>query len=185
MTPAGVTRPIEFGEAAAVYQRLPSGPAVIPNGCHRGSENSVMVAVGVILPIASAPPVFSVNQRFPSGPLAIPTGPAFELSPVLYSVTAGAASAAAGKAAVASETIRAAMDLRARNIHFVSAREIDDLRHARVETREVAGAQRRSAYVRGRRDRPQLVFPPGYEWQVADGLWGGEEGACNEISPNS
>ena len=50
-----------------------------------------MAPVGVILPTASAPPLFSANQRFPSGPEAIPSGPAFGVSPVLYSVIVGAA----------------------------------------------------------------------------------------------
>ena len=54
--------------------RLPSGPAVIPNGRLPavGTGNSVITPAGVIRPILF--PMTSVNHRLPSGPTVIPLG---------------------------------------------------------------------------------------------------------------
>ncbi len=71
--PAGVICPI-LSPAFAVNQRLPSGPAAIPEGkpSAGGIENSVICPVGVIRPILFA--VCSVNHRLPSPPAAIAKG---------------------------------------------------------------------------------------------------------------
>src|SRR5437667_344270 len=68
ITPAGVILPIL--PAPSANQRLPSGPAVMPNGWLElvGMAYSVMTPVGVILPILF--PLLSVNQRLPSAPVA-------------------------------------------------------------------------------------------------------------------
>src|SRR5437773_1870453 len=72
-TPAGVIRPIEwFG--LSVNQRLPSGPAAIPDGTLiLGSMKLDTAPASVIRPIELLP--LLVNQRLPSGPAAIPRGP--------------------------------------------------------------------------------------------------------------
>ena len=52
---------------SSVYQRLPSGPCVMPRGALPvGSAYSVIAPEVVILPILLVPS--SVYQRFPSGP---------------------------------------------------------------------------------------------------------------------
>src|SRR5262245_28209502 len=68
----GLIRPIL--PPLAVNQRLPSGPAVIPQGSlwGVGRLNSVTTPEGVIRPLRLAPP--SANQRLPSGPAVIPSG---------------------------------------------------------------------------------------------------------------
>ena len=77
-TPSGVIRPIRLTKQHPpkklrcdfVYQRLPSGPAVMPNGPAETMVllvlNSVTTPSGVIRPIRPMP--LSVNQRLPSGP---------------------------------------------------------------------------------------------------------------------
>jgi len=50
--PDVVTRPMAFGAPASVYQRLPSGPAVmLPGLLPEGTGNSVIVPEGVMRPI--------------------------------------------------------------------------------------------------------------------------------------
>ena len=69
-------------------QRLPSGPAVIPNGSLSPvmpALYSVTAPAGVIFPILL--PLISVNQRLPSGPAVILEGQLPALMPALYSVT--------------------------------------------------------------------------------------------------
>ena len=58
----------------SVNQRLPSGPAAIPNRPLPAvrTGNSVTTPAVVIRPILLPPP--SVNQRLPSGPAAIAGG---------------------------------------------------------------------------------------------------------------
>ncbi len=70
----GVTTPIR-DEPDSANNRLPSGPAAMPEGLELavGMANSVMASVvGLIIPMLFAP--YSVNQRSPSGPTAIPVG---------------------------------------------------------------------------------------------------------------
>ncbi len=71
MAPAGVIRPIWF-PWASVNQRLPSGPAAMPQGelPAVGTGYSVMRPRGVIRPILL--PWTSVNHMLLSGPAAIP-----------------------------------------------------------------------------------------------------------------
>ena len=74
--PVGVIRPILFA-LNSVNQRLPSGPAVIPDRFAPAVmplENSVTAPPGVIRPMRF--PVSSVNQTLPSGPAAIRSGAA-------------------------------------------------------------------------------------------------------------
>src|SRR5260370_41719029 len=71
MVPFGLMRPILL-LPSSVNQRLPSRPAVIPQGALPavGMGNSVMMPLGLMRPILL--PVPSVNQRLPLGPAAIP-----------------------------------------------------------------------------------------------------------------
>src|SRR2546423_423285 len=71
MLPPGVMRPMAF-PFSKVYQRLPSGPAVMPPGKLPARGNSVMRPAVVMRPIL--PPSFSVNQRLPSGPAVMSKG---------------------------------------------------------------------------------------------------------------
>src|SRR5207245_441378 len=70
MAPAGVMRPTSL-LWKSMNQRLPSGPAVMPDGAAYGADstNSVTAPPGVIRPIL---PDASANQRLPSGPAVIP-----------------------------------------------------------------------------------------------------------------
>lgn len=72
--PAGVMRATR-SPSVWVNHRLPSGPAVIPEGLLPEvipSENSVTTPAGVIRPTWFAPD--SVNHRLPSGPVVMPWG---------------------------------------------------------------------------------------------------------------
>src|SRR5579871_3339806 len=82
---AGLIIPILLPAKNSVNQRLPSGPATIPNGpaLAVGVANSLKAwVVGLIIPIwltaswVLLPRLNSVNQRLPSGPAVIPLGPA-------------------------------------------------------------------------------------------------------------
>jgi hypothetical protein len=84
MTPAGVIRPMMATKLLfptpleAVNHRLPSGPAVMPEGAELpvGRVNSVRVPAGVIRPMAPTElfPLVPepVNHRLPSGPTVMP-----------------------------------------------------------------------------------------------------------------
>ena len=71
-TPSGVIRPIRplhmcLKKLHSVNHRLPSGPAVMPDGLTKmPTLNSVTTPAGVIRPIRL--PLISVNHRLPSGP---------------------------------------------------------------------------------------------------------------------
>ncbi len=84
ITPLVVIRPI-LPEPFSVNQRLPSGPAVIPQGRADavGTANSVIDPPGVIRAILSVPA--SVTQRLPSEPVVIRVGrlPALKLYVVI------------------------------------------------------------------------------------------------------
>src|SRR5207302_3705960 len=70
--PVGVILPMAL-VPVSVNQRLPSAPAVIPDGLVPGVRlYSTTSPLGVIWPILLVPA--SVNQRLPSGPAAMPIG---------------------------------------------------------------------------------------------------------------
>ena len=72
----------------SVNQRLPSGPAVMPDGALLAEMpllNSVITPAGVMRPMRLPP--YSVNQRLPSGPAVMPFGWLPAVMPVLNSVT--------------------------------------------------------------------------------------------------
>ena len=88
-------RPIRF-VPYSVNQRLPSGPAVIPEGTAVAlmpAENVVTRPLGVMRPIRpdggpDGPAPEAVNQRLPSGPAAMSPGPNALVGPTGNSVTA-------------------------------------------------------------------------------------------------
>ena len=85
---ASAARPILLAlDEDSVNQRLPPGPAAMPNGplFAVGVAYSVMAPAVVTRPIL--PTLSSVNQRLPSGPAAMPYGPLLAVG-VRYSVTA-------------------------------------------------------------------------------------------------
>ena len=72
MSPDVVMRPMRL-PLNSVNHKLPSGPAVMPNGWlpPAGSGNSVIAPAVVLRAILL--PLNSVNHRLPSGPAAMPT----------------------------------------------------------------------------------------------------------------
>jgi len=69
-TPAGVSRPI-LQPTSWVNQRLPSGPAVIPNGDMSSGSVNVPVRTPAVVKRRIGPKYW-VTQRLPSGPAAMP-----------------------------------------------------------------------------------------------------------------
>ena len=93
-----------------MYQRLPSGPTVIPPGpsvdaVPPGSTNVVITPAGVMRPIRSLRKL--VYQRLPSGPTVISDGQSVEAAPPgSAKVVIVPAAAAAGEAgAISSPSI--------------------------------------------------------------------------------
>ena len=74
IVPAVVMRPIAPGFALLANQRLPSGPAAIPQG-RPAAGNSVTTGIAAVVIRPMPLGVLSVNQRFPSGPAVIARRP--------------------------------------------------------------------------------------------------------------